>query len=55
MPRELRYTDTALADLDAVTRWLTQPGAGSTARRTLTAIWVAIERLRQYPCLYPVG
>ena len=53
MPRELRYTNKALADLDAVTRWLTQPGAGPAARRRLTAIWTAIEQLRQHPCLYP--
>jgi plasmid stabilization system protein ParE len=55
VPRELRYTDKALADLDAITRWLTQPGAGPAARRRLTAVWVAIERLREHPCLYPVG
>ena len=55
MPRELSYTDKALADLTAVTLWLTQPGAGPAARRRLTAVWTAIERLRQHPCLYPVG
>lgn len=55
MPREPRYTDKALADLDAVARWLTQPGAGPAARRRLAAIWAAIERLREHPCLYPVG
>jgi len=55
VPRELRYTDKALADLDAITSWLTQPGAGPAARRRLTAVWVAIERLREQPCLHPVG
>jgi len=55
VPRELNYTDTALADLDAATRWLTQPGSGRRARRRLTAIWAAIERLREHPCRYPVG
>jgi plasmid stabilization system protein ParE len=55
VPRELRYTDKALADLDAITSWLTHPGAGPTARRRLTAVWVAIERLREHPCLYPVA
>ena len=55
MPRELRYTDKALADLNALASWLTQPGAGPTARRRLTAVWVAIERLREYLCRCPVG
>jgi plasmid stabilization system protein ParE len=55
LPRELDYTDKALADLDSIRGWLTQPGAGPAARRRLAAIWVAIERLRQHPCLYPVG
>ena len=55
MARRLRYTDDALADLDAMRRWLTQPGSGPAARRRMTAIWTAIERLRQHPCLYPVG
>jgi plasmid stabilization system protein ParE len=49
MPRELRYTDKALADLDALTSWLTEPGAGRAARRRLTAVWAAIERLREHP------
>ena len=55
MPRDLSYTDKALADLDAATRWLTQPGSGPVARRRLAAIWAAIERLRDHPCLHPVG
>jgi plasmid stabilization system protein ParE len=55
VPRELSYTDKALADLDAATRWLTQPGSAAAARRRLAAIWAAIERLRDYPCLHPVG
>jgi hypothetical protein len=29
--RELDYTDNALADVDAIGRWLTQPGAGPAA------------------------
>lgn len=55
MPRELDYTDKALADLDEIGRWLTQSGAGPAARRRLTAVWAAIERLREHPCLYPIG
>ena len=55
MPRELLYTDAALADLDAIKLWLTQPGAGPRSRRRLAAIWSAIERLRQHPGVYPDG
>lgn len=55
MPRELSYTDKALADLDAAKRWLTQPGSGPAARRRLAAIWTSIEGLRDHPCLHPVG
>lgn len=55
MPRELHYTDDALADLDAIGGWLTQPGSGPRARRRLTAIWTAIERRTDHPCLYPIG
>ena len=55
MPRALRYTDQALADLDAARFWLTQPGSGPAARRRLAAIWVAIEGLRDNPCLNPIG
>jgi plasmid stabilization system protein ParE len=55
VPREVDYTDRALADLDAIRRWLTQPGSGPAARRKLTALWAAIERLHDRPCLYPVG
>ena len=55
MPRELSYTDKALADLDAAKGWLTQPGYGPAARRRLAAIWAAIEGLRDHPCLHPGG
>ena len=55
MPRNLSFTDTALADLDAARHWLTQPGSGPRARHRLAAIWAAIERLREYPCRYPVA
>jgi plasmid stabilization system protein ParE len=51
----LHYAPRALRDLEAITNWLTQPGSGPAARRRLTAIWSAIERLREHPCLYPVG
>ena len=55
MPRELEYTDKALADLDEIRAWLTQPGAGSAARRRLQRIWDSIERLIEQPCLWPAG
>ena len=55
MARRLRYSNNALADLDGIRGWFTQPGSGPAARCRLTAIWTAIERLRQNPCLYPAG
>lgn len=55
MPRELEYTDKAIADLDAIRGWLTQPGAGPAARKRLLWVWVSIERLIDYPCLWPAG
>jgi plasmid stabilization system protein ParE len=55
VPRKLIYARKALADLDAIRRWQTQPGSGRAARRRLMAIRTAIGRLRQQPCLYPVG
>jgi plasmid stabilization system protein ParE len=55
VPRRLSYTETARSDLDAVRTWLTQPGAGSAARRRLAAIRADIPRLKQYPCRYPAG
>jgi plasmid stabilization system protein ParE len=55
LPRELDYTDKALADLEAIRGWLTQPGAGPAAGRRLAAVWAAIERLRQHPCRYAAG
>lgn len=55
MPRALRYTDKAVADLDRAARWLMQPGSGAAARRRLVAMWAAIEGLREHPCRYPLG
>jgi len=39
VPRELDYTDRALADLDAIRRWLTQPGAGPTGQAGAVRSW----------------
>jgi plasmid stabilization system protein ParE len=55
LPRQLSYTDTALADLSAVRHWLTQPGAGPVARRKLLAILDAIDDLGAHPCRFPLG
>ena len=55
MPRRLIYAPRAREDVDSIRRWLTQPGAGLAARRRLTAIRAAINRLRQHPCLHPAG
>jgi plasmid stabilization system protein ParE len=55
VPRRLRFTRKALDDLDAIRGWQTQPGSGSAAIRRLKAIRTAIRRLKQRPCLYPVG
>jgi plasmid stabilization system protein ParE len=53
--RKLDYTDEAIDDLEAISHWLTQPGAGPAARRRLRAIRAAINRLRQQPCLHAFG
>lgn len=55
MPRKLDYTDDAADDLEGIRRWLTQPGAGPAALGRLKAVQASIRRLRQQPCLYPVG
>ena len=55
MARRLTYANRALADLDGITRWLTQPGAGQTARRLMSAIRADIRRLALDPCLHPAG
>jgi plasmid stabilization system protein ParE len=55
VPRKLDYTDEAIEDLRAIRRWLTQPGSGPRARRRLRAIRAAINRLKQHPCLWPIG
>jgi plasmid stabilization system protein ParE len=55
VPRRLIYAREALADLDAIRGWQTQPGSGPAAIRRLRSIRAAIKRLKQYPCLYPVG
>ncbi len=54
MPRTLRYTEDAIADLDQIQRWQTQAGSGAAALRRLRAIRLAIRRLRRSPCLWPI-
>jgi plasmid stabilization system protein ParE len=53
VPRELIYAPEALADLDAIGSWLTQPGSGPKAWRRLVVIRDGIERLLEHPCLWP--
>lgn len=55
MPRTLTYAPVARDDLRAIRNWLTQAGSGLAARRRLRAIRIAINRLREHPCRYPVG
>ena len=55
MSRTLRYTDEAITDLNAIRRWQTQPGSGPAAVRRLQRLRTAIRRLKQDPCLYPIG
>jgi len=51
--RTLRYTVEAIADLDAIRRWQTQPGSGTASVRRLKRLRAAIRRLKQDPCRYP--
>jgi plasmid stabilization system protein ParE len=53
--RALRYTDLAVADLDAIRRWQTQPGSGPAAVGRVKAIRDAVRRLKDDPCRWPVG
>lgn len=55
MWRTLRYTEEAVLDLEAVRTWQTQPGSGPRAMERLKWIRSAIRRLKDDPCLYPVG
>jgi hypothetical protein len=55
LPRRLIYASRALADLDAMQRWQTQPGSGRATIRRVKAIRLAILRLKQHPCRYPAG
>lgn len=55
MPRKLRYTDEAIDDLRAILHWQTQRGSGLAGIRRVKAIQDAVKRIKQHPCLYPVG
>jgi plasmid stabilization system protein ParE len=55
VPRTLIYAPEALADLDAAALWLTRPGSGARARRTLAALRADIRRLPRHPYLWPAG
>ena len=53
--RQVRLSDQAALDLEAIYRWQTQPGAGTAALRRLKSIAAALRRLRRTPCLYAKG
>jgi plasmid stabilization system protein ParE len=53
--RQLSFTSEALDDLDKIQAWLTQPAAGRIARSKLAALRASIRRLRENPCLFPIG
>ena len=55
MTRGLIYAREARDDLDAVRRWLTQPGSGPTARRVLQRIRSEIRHLQQSPNQWRIG
>ena len=55
MPKALRYTAGAIADLDAIRRWQTQPGSGAAALRRLLRLRAAIRALGSTPYRYPEG
>ena len=51
----MRLSDEAIADLEDIHAWQTQPGSGARAKRRLFRIRAAIRRLKSDPCLFPVG
>ena len=55
MPRRLELSEDAIHDVNAIRRWLTQPGAGPAALRRLKAVQSSIRGLQQHPCRYPIG
>src|SRR5258706_2820748 len=55
MARKLIYAPTARDDLEAIRRWLHQPGAGSRAAGPWIAIRRSIQDLRRDPLVWPVG
>ena len=55
MTRTLTYAPRALRDLEAVRLWFHQPGAGPRSRRRYGNIRAAVDRLTEFPCLYPMG
>ena len=55
MTRPLTYAPRALRDLEVVRSWFHQSGAGPRSRRRYGNIRAAIDRLTEFPCLYPMG
>ena len=55
MSRKLRYADPAIADLETILRWQTQPGSGAAGIRRVKTIRAAIRRLKDAPCRHAPG
>jgi plasmid stabilization system protein ParE len=55
LTRTLIYAPRALRDLEAIRLWFHQPGTGPQARRRFGNLRAAIDRLAEFPCLYPTG
>lgn len=55
MERRLQLTVKAIADLDDIYRWQSQPGTGAASLRRLQSIRTAIRHLQQNPCLHRRG
>ena len=50
MPRGVRLSPEARADLSTIRRWQTQPGSGWAAKRCVQAILQAVTGLGEAPC-----
>jgi plasmid stabilization system protein ParE len=51
----VELTDDAEADIGAMRRWNTQPGAGPMAKKRIKTVLAAIRQLARNPCLYAKG
>lgn len=51
---KVRLSPDAQSDLQDVARWLSQPGAGQSARKKLKEIWAGVRGLRANALRHPV-